>query len=104
MHVRIPMDANGRQVNGGSKLDARTVKGIFIGYLPSHGGHGGYRILLSDGQIMKSKDIEFIKGTAHRTIHTNEDESDDDDHNVPAKECQQRWSQLLLQLHKTPCL
>ena len=85
MHVHIPTDANSQQVNGRSKLDACTIEGIFIGYLPSHGGHGGYRILLSDGRIMKSKDIEFIEGTAHRTIHTNEDESDHNDHNVPAK-------------------
>ncbi len=60
--VKIPTDANGHQVNGGSKLDDRTLQGTFIRYLP---GHRGYRILLDDGKVMKSKDVEFIEGPAH---------------------------------------
>ena len=57
--VKLPIDKNGRQVNGGSKLDDRTVKGCLVGYMP---GHGGYRILLDDGRIVRSKDVVFEEG------------------------------------------
>ena len=85
VYVWIPTDANGRQVNGGSKLDARTENGIFIGYLLSHGGHGRYRILVNDGQIMKSKDVEFVKGPAHRTLVTEEVDEIDPPHSQKGK-------------------
>ena len=39
-------------------------------------GHGGYRILLKDGRVIKSKDVEFLEGSAHRT------ESVGNEHNI----------------------
>ena len=71
--MKIPIDANGRQVNGGSKLDDRTIPGKFVGYLP---GHAGYRILLEDGRVMKSKDVEFIEDQPHHTLNVIDDDDD----------------------------
>ena len=75
VHVKVPVDTNGRQVNGGSKLDERTLEGTFIGYLQ---GHRGYRVLLKDGRVVKSKDVEFMEGPAHRTEAINEVDGVDD--------------------------
>ena len=69
--MKIPIDANGRQVNRGSKLDDRTIPGKFVGYLP---GHAGYQILLEDGRVMKSKDVELIKDQPHRTLNVIDDD------------------------------
>ena len=65
--MKVPVDSNGQQVNSGSKLDERTLEGTFIGYLQ---GHGGYWVLLKDGRLIKSKDVEFLEGPAHRTEST----------------------------------
>ena len=62
VYVKVPVDSNGRQVNGGSKLDERTLEGTFIGYLQ---GHRGYRVLMKDSRVIKSKDVEFLEGPAH---------------------------------------
>ena len=65
VYVKIPIDKNGgQQINGGSKLDDRTMVGKLIGYLP---GHGGYQVLLGDGRVVRSKDVDFDEGNPHLT-------------------------------------
>ena len=39
VHVKVLVDTNRCQVNGGSKLDKRTLEGTFISYLQGHGGY-----------------------------------------------------------------
>ncbi len=74
-YVKIPIDKNGHQINGGSKLDDRTMVGKLVGYLP---GHGGYRVLLDDGRVVRSKDVEFEEGKPHLTISNDSGDIDDD--------------------------
>ena len=49
------------------------MEGRFIGYLQ---GHAGYRILLKDGWILKSKDVEFLEDPPHRTNMIAKDNDD----------------------------
>ena len=73
-YVKIPIDKNEQQINGGSKLDNRMMVGKLIGYLP---GHGGYQVLLDDRRVVRSKDVEFEEGKPHLMIPNNSGDTDD---------------------------
>ncbi|KAG5726156.1 hypothetical protein E4T56_gene2140, partial [Termitomyces sp. T112] len=51
--------------DGASKLDARLVKCMMVGYF----GRGDYKLLEhTTGQIFQSRDVVFEEGLAHRTL------------------------------------
>lgn len=83
--VKIPTDANRCQIDGGSKLDSQTMEGVFIGYLPSHGWHSRHKVLLPDGKIIWSKDVEFIEEPSHRTVCADEIENEEEQIGKPTK-------------------
>ncbi len=63
--------SGGFLVDGGSKLDDRSKKCVFLGYAGSN-----YRVLDRAGRVFVSCDVIFDEGPAHRTVSVGETETD----------------------------
>ncbi len=63
--------SGGVLVDGGSKLEDRSKKCIFLGYAGSN-----YRVLDQSGRVFVSHDVIFDEGPAHRTMSVGETEDE----------------------------
>ncbi len=63
--------SGGVLVDGGSKLEDRSKKCIFLGYAGSN-----YRMLDQSGHVFVSRDVIFDEGPAHRTMSVGETEDE----------------------------
>ncbi len=66
--ARKPM-SGGILVDGGSKLEPRSKKCVFLGYAGSN-----YRVLDQSGRVFVSRDVIFDEGIAHRSMAVGETE------------------------------
>jgi hypothetical protein len=56
---------NGQRVDGGSKLESRSIPATFIGYGT---GAGNYILIDEHGSQFESRNVEFDEGVPHRTL------------------------------------
>ncbi|KAF7353204.1 Gag-Pol polyprotein [Mycena sanguinolenta] len=62
--AKVPI-VNGHRVDGGGKLESRTIPATFIGYGT---GAGNYLLIDENGHQFESRNVEFDEGTPNRTL------------------------------------
>lgn len=67
---------NGQRVDGGSKLESRTIPATFIGYGT---GAGNYILIDEHGAQFESRNVEFDEGIPHRAVDVGEKRTAVDD-------------------------